>query len=113
MTLFQCLRVAGIIRFKDGELFADLEAEGIEAEVLWGKLAVDVQKDLWTCVKKLYINLNYHLKAQKDPKTYGRLARNSDDVIYTVDPSSEDDNFSKEIKNAVVKIEEFLKPHLR
>ena len=92
---------------------SDLEAEGIEAEVLWGKPAVEVQKDFWDCVRKLYINLNYHLKARKDPEIYGRLARDSRDIIYATDPANENDSFSLEIKAAVSKIEEFLKPHLK
>lgn len=92
---------------------SDLEAEGVEAEVLWGKQAVDVQKDLWDCVRKLYINLNYHLKARKDPETYDRLARDSSDIIYATDPANENDPFSLQVKAAVSKIEEFLKPHLK
>ena len=86
------------------DTWTTLEAELIEAEVSWGKEAVEVQKSLDDLVRKLRGALWLYLNG--DVK--GGFSENK--LIYDV---GEDDKFSKKVLKAIEKIETYLKQHLK
>ena len=81
--------------------WTDLELELLEAEVSWGKGAVDAQKPLDGCVRKLKASIDMHLQR------YSK--RGEEELIYNSGP---DDSFSIEVNNAIDGIKSYLKPHL-
>ena len=84
------------------EASTDLDVELLEAEVLWGERAVEVVNDLNNQKNKLYISLKMFLE--------NRNIRPDRDIIYDM---GDQDTFNLEIKKAIEKIEDFIKPHLK
>lgn len=80
----------------------DLEAVLLEAEALWGKEAVEAQKDFDGCVKELYSTLMMFLDGHS-PKN-----KDVDDIIYSTNNSV----FSGKIDRSIAKTEEYLKRYL-
>lgn len=85
------------------DAWTNLEADLLEAEVSWGAGAVDAQKTLDECVRKLRVAVHQYV----DGKDYSGFA---DEIIFD---NGEDDLFSKEVARAISIIEEYLKPHLQ
>ena len=84
------------------EARTNLDVELLEAEVLWGKVAVDVVDDLNARINKLYVSLKMFLEE--------RNIKPDRDIIYDM---GDQDTFNHEVKKAIKKIEFFIKPHLR
>lgn len=86
------------------EAVSDLKVELLEAEVSWGKEAIDTQKDLHACMIKIFVAVKSHLGPSE------LREKNDRDLIYDC---GEDDEFNKSLNLAVEKIERYLAPHLR
>ena len=82
---------------------SDLEVELLEAEVSWGPSALEVTTDFNNLRKKIFVSLKMFLEQRP-------LNEEREDVIYD---AGEDDAFNIEMKKAIEKIENFLKPHLK
>lgn len=87
---------------KVSEALSDLRVEQLEAEVLWGREAVEMCDYLDKCVANLMLKVRMFLQ--------GDLNSAVDLTIYD---TGEDNKFSKEIKEAVRITEDYLKPHLK
>ena len=99
----QTNRVVYSVRWKKVmEARTDLDVELLEAEVLWGKEAVNVVSDLNAQINKLYISLKMFLEE--------RSIKPNRDIIYDM---GDQDTFNPEVKKAIEKIESFIKPHLK
>ena len=89
------------------EAGSDLSVELLEAEVSWGKGALEIEKDFDVCRRKLFADLKIFLSfglnlgKRPDPKEH---------IIYDM---GEGDTYNAEMEKAILKIEEYLKPHLR
>ncbi len=84
------------------EANSDLGVELIEAEVSWGKNAIDIQKDFQECLRDLFLNLKRLLRE-------GEVDESISNIIYE---GGVGDEFNKKINAAVEKIENYLRPHL-
>jgi len=84
------------------EAWTELEAELLEAEVSWGKEAIEAQKPLDDLVRKLRSVVTLFLRGNSRP--------GEEDLIYDM---GEDDVFSQQVTTAIKKIEDYLKPYLR
>ncbi len=80
----------------------DLDVELLEAEVIWGKEAVNVIGDLNAQINKLYVSLKMFLEE--------RNVKPDRDIIYDI---GDQDTFNPEVQKAIEKIESFIKPHLK
>lgn len=81
----------------------EFETTLLEAEVLWGRGAVEAQKDFDDCLKELHSTLMTFLN--------GRVSLDVDiidDIIYATPQSG----FTKKVDVAIIKIEDFLKKYL-
>lgn len=80
---------------------SDLEVELLEAEVSWGKEAVNIQSDLDANKRKLYSSVKMFLE--------GHYLDDQDEMIYDM---GEGDKFGEKVNAAVLKIEQYLKKFL-
>ena len=83
------------------EALSDLEVELREAEVLWGKEAVRVEKEFDDKVRKLRADVYLFLRGHNDETL--------DKRIYDI---GENDEFTKALEATIQPIEEFLEPYL-
>ena len=85
------------------EALLQLDVELLEAEVFWGKEAVNVLKPLRSAVNRLFSNvqllLDDHSRAYSD-----------DQLIYD---GGEDDPFNIEVEKGIQQVVDFLSPHVR
>lgn len=102
------IRAVYVVRWKKvTEANSDLDVELKEAEVSWGKGAVEVQKDFQDCIKKLLISLRIFIEQRvTEPGKMEEI----DNIIYD---GGDGDEFNQAVQLATKKIEEYLKPHLR
>ena len=100
------------------EAHADLQAELLEGEVLWGRGILDhfgplhkLERELLTAVRDHLVLLNPKAEGARKVAIQKRHM-NTRDILY--DNLDEDgDDFTKDVIQAIQKIENFLKPHLR
>lgn len=83
------------------EAKTEMDLESFEAEVSWGRDIILTQKDLDTLIRKLYATVSMFLRGYGGDK--------EDKLIYDI---GEQDEFRKEIDEAIKKIEDYLKPYL-
>ncbi len=90
---------------------SNLKVETLEAEVLWGNEVRDILKPLQSCVSKLNNSLSSYLSRDlpQKPEEMEKL----DDIIYGVRKESPSAGFSKDIDEAVNKIEAYIRPRLK
>lgn len=95
----------------------ELEAELLEAEVIWDRSIRDRYTKLFQLQQELIAYLNTYLRVQ-DPKagfsmrdSYSEVLRKRRDVLY--EDGSPEDEFARDLVSAIAAIEEHLKPHLR
>ena len=95
----------------------ELDAELLEAEVIWDRGIHDRYSKLLQLQQELLAYLNTYLKVQ-NPKTersmrdsYSEILRKRREVLYA--DGSPDDEFARDLGSALTEIEEHLKPHLR
>lgn len=84
------------------EAGSDLDIELREAEISWGRGAVDIEKDFEGCINTLFVSLKMFAEFEDVPPER--------DIIYD---SGEEDEYNKKLKAAMLKIENYLTPHLR
>ena len=84
------------------EAGTDVSVELLEAEVSWGKEAIEVQKDFDSSIRKLFANLKLFVD--------GHFLDEQRDIIYD---RGDGDIFTQELNKGIQKIEEYLKPHLK
>ena len=92
---------------KAREAWTNLESELLDAEVSWGKEAVNAQASLSSLAKELVIGLQHFLDGNIHDAV--KAAKN-DSLIYN---SGAEDNFSKRAESAIEEIKNFLRPHLQ
>ena len=95
----------------------ELDAELLEAEVIWDRGIHDRYSKLLQLQQELLTYLNTYLKVQ-NPKTapsmrdsYSEILRKGREVLYA--DGSPNDEFARDLGSALAEIEEHLKPHLR
>lgn len=87
---------------KVSEAISDLEVELREAEIIWGKEAVLVEKEFDGLIRKLRATVIMFLRGElKDIKG-----------LFEIYDSGEGDTFNAEMDKAINKIEKYLEPHL-
>lgn len=93
----------------------DLEAVSLEAETLWGEAVRENLKPLNQCIAKFFKYLQMQLQIlQNPPHSPSKVsALEMDEIIYSWPDNANDNPFSNEIKEAIRKIENFVKPHLK
>ncbi|MFA6273827.1 MAG: hypothetical protein WC662_01580 [Candidatus Paceibacterota bacterium] len=87
---------------KVSEAKTEMDIEFFEAEVSWGKDIILTQKDFKDLIGKLYGTVSMFLMG------YGK--EKHDEIIYD---TGEEDVFTKEVDEAIEKIEDYLKFYLR
>lgn len=99
------------------EAMSELEAESLEAEVLWGEEARAVQRGLRSCVGELYAAVTQHVRYEGSGRTWANLSPASlqriDRVLYQTSTDPEKDPFTGSVQQAVERAEAVLRPHLR
>ena len=83
------------------EAGSDLSVELREAEVSWGRKALDIERDMEKCVQELFVTLRMYVQHNERPNR---------DLIYD---QGDNDEYTKRLTTAVTKIEAYLAPHLR
>ena len=92
------------------EALTCLEAESIEAEVIWGVEAANVINPIKKCVH----DLNRSLMKYFNENLWAKLKVEEKDIITNmIYNSSETDDFTKNVDAAIVNIKDYLKSHLR
>lgn len=97
------------------EAWADLDANMLEAEALWGRESRDVFRPLRQCISTLFASIQMFLDGRTRPSIASdteRLERIRL-VIYGLPDDEDGNSFSAETIKAVGEIEAFLKPHLK
>lgn len=88
---------------KVNEAGSELTLELREAQVLWGSDAVEIEKDLEECIKKLFVGLKMFIEG------HGRM---ESEIIYEGYGKDGKDEFNEALNRAIEKIENYLKLHL-
>lgn len=95
----------------------DLQAELLEAEVVWGKATYDYFDPLFDLQRELFVDVKGYL-ASTEPNANGRakeqwrqIRQSRREVIYDL-ATSGDDEYSTDVAKAIAGIESYLKPHL-
>lgn len=108
------LRWAKVIEARD-----ELQTELLEAEVLWGKPAIDLYRAAFELQQELYVYIYTRLEIE-NPKTRPslseakeKLLKNRRAVMHDFSAPGEEDDFSRDVSVAIASIETFLQPHLR
>ncbi len=100
------------------EVRTDLQAELLEAEVLWGKALNTLIEPIHKLERELFISvLNYItiINPMTEPETkkaYLDIKGKRRDVLYEIS-EDEPDEYARELTSAITAIENHLKPHLR
>lgn len=97
------------------EAFVELESVALEAEVIWDQPAREKLKPLQQCSATLLANIQMHLRNMENPpRNYNRETEQAIETIIYGWPDNPNDNpFSKEIAEAVGKMEGFLRQRLK
>jgi hypothetical protein len=94
---------------------ADLQADLLEAEVIWGDPVRAAHKRLLACVAELFSSLSMHLRAQDNPELQRQLGGKFDEyfaVVYQMSDDPAKDQFTNKVAAAVKEFEKLLRPHL-
>ncbi len=81
---------------------SDISVELLEAQVSWGVEAINIQKDLDVCYRELFASLKLFLE--------GHELKGQRDIIYDM---GDEDEFNKKMTQAIQRIEDYLRPHLK
>ena len=93
----------------------ELEAELLEAEVLWGAASRAPELEFKKCFAELYSAVMMHLRALSTPNPHESLTKIVETqfrVLYRVDSTDDPDQFGKRIDGAVKAFELIVRPHL-
>jgi hypothetical protein len=95
--------------------FTGLEAELVEAEVLWGSEIRGPEADLRKCFAELYAAVNMHLRMLGTPnptESLTRVVEGQFRILYQVDSPDDPDVFGQRVTSAVKAFEAILRPRL-
>jgi hypothetical protein len=103
---------------KVSDVRIDLQAELLEAEVLWGgelnklfEALFKLEHELFVAVQN-YLSLSNPKESETRKIAIEKRQLNARDILY--DSLEEDgDEFTKDVSRAIAPIEQYLKPHLR
>lgn len=102
------------------EALSDLRVEEREAQVFWGRDLSEVFRPLRECVAELNVAINRYLRDKEDskgPLKKGQLSpedrREVESILYQLSPDPEEDRFTAEIDQAVQRVEDRARPHLK
>lgn len=93
----------------------ELEAELIEAEVLWGSALREPNGRLRRCTGELYSALVMTMRARAESRHDSQLALLAEKnfrILYEISSESDPDEFGKRIDEIVQTFERLLRPHL-
>ena len=103
---------------KVSNVIEELNADLLEAEALWGNEAKNIFDELYKLINELNMVIYYHLKAMNPDDTednrraWSNIYRKKRDILYdTLEQGG--DQYSKDFSEAIIQIENYLKPHLR
>jgi len=94
-------------------LYADL----LEAEALWGLDLKNLFRTIYELEHELFAYIRLYLRvinpddSEGSRQAYKKILGNKRDIMYD-DLGDEDDDYKKEFREGVEKIEEYLKPKL-
>jgi hypothetical protein len=97
---------------------ADLQTELLEAEALWENKLHGLFEPLFKLQHELFVTVHFHVMACNPEeeietrKAMSDIGRKRRDILYDLSGETEDE-FSKDLAQAIKSIEAFLKPHLR
>lgn len=92
---------------------ADVRADLLEAEVLWGQPVQDAYGKLANCVGELYSSLELYLRAEGNPRLdLGDNYEKHFAVVYQTSTDPTKDKFLGQVTAAVHEFERILRPHL-
>ncbi len=100
------------------EVRTDLQAELIEAEVLWGKALNVLCDSIFKLERELFLALRNYItiiNPATEPETkkaYIEIKRMKRDILYEIS-EGEPDEYAQDLTSAITAIENYLKPHLR
>lgn len=96
------------------EASIELDSISLEAEAIWGQAARENVKPLVECAGTLFAALLVYFGHMENPQvSYSKEVRNRDHRIIFAAMGEKDNFFTNEITEAVIKIENFLKPYLK
>lgn len=95
--------------------FVELESILLEAEAIWGESVRENIRPLQKCKVTLYRNIKSYLRRiKKSPLNIDEESQEKiDDIIFGWGEDFDDNVFSNEIRMAVAKMEDFLRPRLK
>ena len=94
---------------------SDLQADVLEAEVIWGEGICAAHKALLACVTELYSTLTLYLRAEGNESLQRRQGDKLEsyfEIVYQTSNDPAKDPFSAKVSAAVRAFEQFLRPHL-
>lgn len=94
------------------DALADLEVEGLEAEVLWGRPALDAVLRIRNLVRELKSNIRIHLRETEHPPRAFDLERYEKRMALIYGVGDEEDDFWGIILDWVGSMEDLLRPRL-
>ena len=100
------------------EVRSELQAELLEAEVLWGKALIPLIDPIHKLERELFITvMNYitiiNPETELDTKqAYIKIRKEKRDILYEIS-ENDPDEYATELTAAIISIENYLKPHLR
>ncbi len=98
---------------KLNEAIAKLDANILEAEVLWGQEVKEQLKPLRNCIWMLSLNTRRRLNKSRNIHTYDeKINKEIEDTMDAYSIDSEDNTFSESLLKAIHQVENFIKPHL-
>ncbi len=90
------------------EAMSDIQLVALEAEVLWGRNPVELLEPLRKCVGELHRALSTHLRSHtgdQEDRTYN--------IVFSIGDDPKENPFGAKLKDAVIKVENFVRPHLK
>lgn len=95
------------------EARSELEVEALEAEVLWGKEAQEALAPLRKCVGELFAAIQMYIHyTERNGQEAGVDPKRLEVERKVWEIGGDDDVLSRQIKEAVETVEDFLRPHL-
>lgn len=98
--------------------WSDVQLAALEAEVIWGRAVRELVAPLNECRAKFVTTVHEYFWLN-DPPPYATVDRNAERVtrvestLYSVSNNPQEDQFLKELLDAIDKAEAFIRPHLK
>jgi hypothetical protein len=94
---------------------SELDLENLEAEVLWGRTALDAVVPLRDCARDFFIALQQYLSWRTERRPYPREEheRDVEAVVFPIPGADGVDAFERRLQKAVETAEAFVRPRLK